>query len=215
MSSKKDPKLTYAQSSDIKSRTYLEYRKDMKKKAIVELEIMNWIENKVKGILRRTDIIVEKSGGDKFLWFLRGGGITTKPDFVVKTQKGENIFFIEFQYGNRENLEYFDFKISKVSKKKKKSNIREPYKDRFFICVLKNSLRYAFITPEWILENGRIDVVPAWGSRQAYRVPREKFERVLQRDDTLKFYIDIIDAKIKILDFHMGKRIFQGITRGY
>ena len=28
---KKDVKMIYAQSSDIKSRTYLEYRKDMKK----------------------------------------------------------------------------------------------------------------------------------------------------------------------------------------
>lgn len=31
-----DATAVYAQSSDIKSRTYLEYRKDMKKKAIAE-----------------------------------------------------------------------------------------------------------------------------------------------------------------------------------
>jgi hypothetical protein len=36
----RDPKTTYAQSSDIRSRTYLEYRKDMKRKAIVELEVL-------------------------------------------------------------------------------------------------------------------------------------------------------------------------------
>ena len=34
-----DTKTIYAQSSDIKSRTYLEYRKDMKQKAIAELEV--------------------------------------------------------------------------------------------------------------------------------------------------------------------------------
>ena len=43
-----DSKTVYAQSSDIKSRTYLEYRKDMKKKAIAELEIIDWLENKLK-----------------------------------------------------------------------------------------------------------------------------------------------------------------------
>jgi len=43
---KLDPKTQYAQSSDIKSRTYLEYRKDMKRKAIAELEILDWLREK-------------------------------------------------------------------------------------------------------------------------------------------------------------------------
>ena len=43
-----DAKTIYAQSSDIKSRTYLEYRKDMKKKAIAELEVLEWLASKVK-----------------------------------------------------------------------------------------------------------------------------------------------------------------------
>lgn len=43
-----DSKAIYAKSSDIKSRTYLEYRFDMKKKAIAELEITQWFENKLK-----------------------------------------------------------------------------------------------------------------------------------------------------------------------
>ena len=42
-----DSKTRYAQSSDIKSRTYLEYRKDMKKKAIAEYEIIEWFEKKL------------------------------------------------------------------------------------------------------------------------------------------------------------------------
>ena len=45
---KLDGKTMYAQSSDIKSRTYLQYRKDMKKKAIAELETLGWLENKLK-----------------------------------------------------------------------------------------------------------------------------------------------------------------------
>lgn len=45
---KLDGKTIYAQSSDIKSRTYLEYRKDMKKKAIAELEALEWLESKIK-----------------------------------------------------------------------------------------------------------------------------------------------------------------------
>ncbi|MDE0518052.1 MAG: hypothetical protein OXH36_00635 [Bdellovibrionales bacterium] len=45
---KSDTKTIYAQSSDIKSRTYLEYRKDMKQKAIAELEILPWLKDKIK-----------------------------------------------------------------------------------------------------------------------------------------------------------------------
>jgi len=43
--SKRDPKITYAKSSDIKGRTYLEYRRDMKRKAIAELEAIEWLES--------------------------------------------------------------------------------------------------------------------------------------------------------------------------
>jgi len=57
MSKKKDAKLVYAQSSDIKARTYMEYGK--KKKAIAELEIKEWLENKLKEELRRKDIVID------------------------------------------------------------------------------------------------------------------------------------------------------------
>jgi hypothetical protein len=77
-------KTTYAQSSNIKLRTYLEYRKDMKKKAIAELEIVEWLEEKVKALYPGKQIKVYKSGGDRFLWFLRKGGISREPDFVVE-----------------------------------------------------------------------------------------------------------------------------------
>jgi len=198
MDKKNNAKLVYAQSSDIKARTYIEYKKDMKKKAIVELEIKEWLEEKLKKELKNKDIVVEKYGGDKFLWFLRGGGITRDPDYIVYINENEKLF-IEFQYANKEDLQFFDFKISKVAKKVKGKRI--PHKNKIFFYILKNSLRYAFITPQWIIKNGEIGIVPAWGSRQAYRVPREEFEKKLTKDKTLRPFINIIDAKIIILDF--------------
>lgn len=198
MNKKKDTKLVYAQSSDIKARTYIEYRKDMKKKAIVELEIKKWLEKKLKEELRRKDIVVEKYGGDKFLWFLRKGGITREPDFVVYINKKEKLF-VEFQYADKEDLQFFDFKISKVAKKTKDGRVL--HENKIFLYILKNSLRYAFIYPKWIAHYGKIGVVPAWGSRQAYRVPKEDFEKILKKDESLKPFVKDIDAKITILDF--------------
>jgi hypothetical protein len=198
MSKKKDAKLIYAQSSDIKARTYIEYRKDMKKKAIAELEIKEWLENKLKK--KREDVTVEKYGGDKFLWFLREGGITRDPDFVVYVGQEKKIF-VEFQYADKEDLQFFDFKISKVAKKIKNKKERMPHNDKFFLYILKNSLRYAFIKPKWIVENGNIGVVAAWGSREAYRVPKERFEKILKKDESLEPFVKTIDAKITILNF--------------
>lgn len=41
---RKNPRAVFAQSSDIKSRTFLQYRHDMKKKAIAELEVKEWLQ---------------------------------------------------------------------------------------------------------------------------------------------------------------------------
>jgi len=194
----KNAKLIYAQSSDIKARTYIEYRKDMKKKAIAELEIKDWLQEKLKTFFKKDDVSVEKYGGDRFLWFLREGGITREPDFVAHIGKDKELF-IEFQYADREDLKYYDFKISKVAKKVK--DVRIPHQDRIFLYVVKNSYRYAFIDPKWIVEHGEIGVVPAWGSRQAYRIPKDIFEKILKRDETLKPVVRMIGAKIKILNF--------------
>jgi len=96
---KLDGKTIYAQSSDIKSRTFLEYRKDMKKKAIAELEVIDWLSDKIKELYPNIKHIkVYKSGGDKFLWFLRKGGITREPDFIAEID--EKIEF-EFQYAEK------------------------------------------------------------------------------------------------------------------
>jgi len=271
----KNAKLIYAQSSDIKARTYIEYRKDMKKKAIAELEILPWLNNnavkermfnkflkneierlkdtlniakkksdldnnkmlsewidaykKDKNIKRFTKnkfsefknwaeetlmkcledvsnnnynkITIRKYGGDKSIWFLREGGITREPDYVILIliEKEKELYlplyYIEFQYADAENLDFYDFKVSKVTKKK------DPHQDRIFLYVVKNSYRYAFIDPKWIMEHGEIGVVPAWGSRQAYRIPKDIFEKILERDETLKPVVKMIDAKINILNF--------------
>ncbi|MGQ9788961.1 MAG: hypothetical protein ACUVQM_06660, partial [Candidatus Hadarchaeaceae archaeon] len=42
------------------------------------------LESKVKELHRRKQVKVYKSGGDKFLWFLRKGGISREPDFKEK-----------------------------------------------------------------------------------------------------------------------------------
>ncbi|MGC9337265.1 MAG: hypothetical protein ACP5EQ_04125 [Candidatus Cloacimonadia bacterium] len=94
-----DGKTIYAQSSDIKSRTYLEYRKDMKKKAIAELEVLEWLESRVRELYPKKHVKVYKSGGDKFLWFLRKGGVSREPDFIAEIND-EKIEF-EFQYAEK------------------------------------------------------------------------------------------------------------------
>lgn len=191
-----DGKTIYAQSSDIKSRTYLEYRKDMKKKAIAELEVLEWLESKVKELCPKKRVKVYKSGGDKFLWFLRKGGVSREPDFIAEID-GKEIAF-EFQYAEKVDLEFYDFKVSKVAKKK--GGKSEPIKDKFFVYVHKPLLKYAIFTPEWVMKNGEYGMVEAWRS-YAFRVPKEKFERLLKPDRTLKSLCQRIDAKEFILNF--------------
>ncbi len=191
-----DAKTTYAQSSDIKSRTYLEYRRDMKKKAIAELEILGWLQKKLASIYKNKQVIVSKSGGDSFLWFLRKGGITRKPDFEAKINNEKHYF--EFQYADRDDLDFYDFKVSKVGKKVKSGRI--PHIDKRFVYILKPTLEYAIFEPAWIIKNGEYGMVPAWRS-YAYRVPKSKFKRILKEDSSLKRICEIIDVKNCILNY--------------
>ncbi len=193
-----DAKTIYAQSSDIKSRTYLEYRKDMKKKAIAELEILDWLESKLLSLYPKQKIEVSKSGGDAFLWFLRKGGVTREPDYKVRV--GNKNFDIEFQYAGKIGLNYFDFAISKITKKNRKTGKREPHQDRKILYILKNNCSFAFFDPEWVLKNGKIGFVDAW-RKDAYRIPKIKFLKVLKSDPALKSVIEIIDIKNYILNF--------------
>ncbi|MFH0775376.1 MAG: hypothetical protein V2A53_07815 [bacterium] len=189
---KQDAKTIYAQSSDIKSRTYLEYRRDMKKKAIAELEVLEWVEEKVKELYPEKDVKVCKSGGDKFLWFLRKGGVSREPDFIAEIDT-ERIG-LEFQYAERKDLDFYDFKISKVSRKKK------PIENKCFVYIHKPLLKYAIFKPEWVMENGEYGEVPAWRS-YAFRVRQDKFERLLMPDKGLQIICERIDAKNFILNF--------------
>jgi len=192
-----DPKTIYAQSSDIKSRTYLEYRKDMKRKAIAELEILEWLEDKIKKLYPGKQVKVYKSGGDKFLWFLRQGGVTREPDFIAEMNEGKKIE-IEFQYAEKEDLKFYDFKVSKVVKRKGKEN--QPIQDKIFVYIHKPKLKYAIFKPNWIVRNGQYGIVEAWRS-YAFRIPKEKFEKILKPDDSLRNICQRIDMKNFILNF--------------
>jgi len=140
----------------------------MKKKAIAELEVLEWLEEKVKEINPGKNVTVKKSGGDKFLWFLRKGGVTREPDFIA-TINDEEIEF-EFQYAEKADLPFFDFKVSKVAKKKAEK--REAIENKLFIYIHKPSLKYAIIKPKWIMENAEYGMVPAWRS-YAFRVLKD------------------------------------------
>ncbi len=202
-----DSKTIYAQSSDIKSRTYLEYRKDMKKKAIAELEIIGWLKSKLLALYPNEKIELSKSGGDAFLWFLRKGGVTREPDYKAKI--GNKDSDIEFQYADKIGLDYFDFAVSKITKKNRKTGKREPHQDRKILYILKNNHSFAFFDPEWVLKNGKIGFVDAW-RKDAYRIPKNKFLKVLEPDSTLKSVIEMIDIKNYILNFQHD---FIGINK--
>jgi len=191
-----DSKTRFAQSSDIKSRTYLEYRKDMKKKAIAEYEIIEWFESKLCEIYQ-TKVKVQKSGGDEHIWFLRNGGITGKADYKAIVDGKEE--FYEFQYSDRNDLDFFDFKVSKVGKKKE--GLRIPYENKKFIYIIKPTYEFAIFSPKWITKNGFEAGVPAWGNRTAFRVPHNKFIKLFKKDKNLKHVISNIDQKNYILNF--------------
>lgn len=195
---KQDAKTIYAQSSDIKSRTYLEYRKDMKKKAIAELEVLDWLRTKLTELYPNQKIEISKAGGDAFLWFLRKGGVTREPDYKAKI--GGQDFEIEFQYADKIGLNYFDFAVSKIARKNRKTGKREPHKDRKILYIMKNNHSFALFKPDWVFKNGEIGFVDAW-RKDAYRVPKDKFLKILKPDPTLESVIEMIDIKNYILDF--------------
>ena len=192
----------YAQSSDIKSRSWLEYRRDMKKKAIAELEFLPFLEKILRGKHGDDALRVRKYGGDAELWFHASGrGVTGAPDYLASCGDGESRLY-EFQLAEDiTKLQFFDFKVSKVGKKQG-GRARMPYTDRDFFYIIKDTAQYAFITPEWIAQNGQVLGVPAWGNRTAYRVPREIFLPLLVDGGTdLKQAITVVDNKNYLLEF--------------
>ena len=197
MQAQSDKKLIYAQSSDIKSRTYLEYRKDMKQKAIAELEVLPWLSQQIKKENKQAH--VEKYGGDRFIWFLRKGGITRAPDFIIKyTNKPSE--YIEFQY-TKEQLKAYDFKVSKIAPKDRKLKKRIPRKRIRILYIIKPLFGFAFLDPLWIVKNSKETVAPAWGNAPVFRVPEEKIKNLLKVDRKLKAVCNIIDMKLEMLNF--------------
>ena len=192
----KDSKGVYAQSSDVKSRSYLEYRCDMKKKAIAELEIMDWFEEKLKRLHNTNEVVLSKSGGDAHIWFLRSAKISGEPDYVACIN-GEKKRF-EFQYASQDDLPFYDFKVSKVGKKVKGQRI--PYTDRNFLYIIKPLCGFAVFPPQWVAENGTEAGVPAWGNRTAFRVPGNLFKTIFEYDDELSKVLEVIDIKNKLLE---------------
>ena len=191
-----DSKGVYAQSSDIKSRSYLEYRQDMKRKAIVELETLDWFERKLKARHQTDSVTVGKSGGDADIWFTRSGKISGEPDYRAVINGVARQF--EFQYSNQSGLPYYDFKVSKVGPKVK--GRRVPHTDRTFLYIIKPLHAFAIFEPEWVFQNGTEAGVPAWGNRTAFRVPGDVFEKIFEADHALAEVIGTIDKKISLLD---------------
>ena len=194
-----DTKTSYAQSSDIKSRSFRAYRHDMKKKAIAELEFLPFLQN----LLAPAN--VQKFGADKDLWFLqRWGRITQEPDYIG-IWPDESQMLYEFQYAESiDRLRYFDFKLSKVGKKSP-GRERVAHKDRKFFYVVKPTAQYALVTPDWIMKNGREGPVSAWGNRVAFRVAVENFQRMLKDGGILmRDVIAAIDDKNLLLEYQKG-----------
>ncbi len=193
-------KIVYAQSSDIKSRSHLEYRRDMKKKAIAELEFLPLLQNILAKRYDDPSLTVKKHGGDAHLWFSPNGKINRDPDYIARHGNNRSSLY-EFQYAEKTtNLSHFDFKLSKVGIKKEGQRI--PHKDREFFYVVKPEAQYAFISPDWIMSEGTEGSVPAWGSRAAYRIPANKFKAILQDGDIdMQNTIRAIDEKNTLLTF--------------
>jgi len=198
---KLDGKTIYAQSSDIKSRTYLEYRRDMKRKTIAELEVLEWLEGKVKQLYPKKQVEVYKSGGDKFLWFLRKGGISREPDYIAEIDDKE--VEIEFQYGGGgiQDDNIFDFKTSKIGRKVKGQEKRIP-KNMLFLYLFRGApTKFAFLPAEWIFKKGVEGVAPAWGNREVYKISGKQLLTKVQDDPSLQRIWRCINAKLFILDF--------------
>ena len=197
------PKVVYAQSSDIKSRTYLEYRRDMKRKGIAELEFLPYLEGLLKDRHGDNGLAVSKHGGDALLWFARSGGnVTQDPDYLARLSGGAR-FLYEFQLAETGGLNFFDFKVSKVGRKPRGASERnrQPHTDREFFYVIKDQSEYAFFTPEWIMNNGEYGLVPAWRS-WAYRVPADAFLAQFESGGAgLRSVIQGVDNKNVLLEF--------------
>ena len=202
-------KIAYAQSSDIKSRTWDEYRDDMKKKAIAELECLPLLKAMLIERYGDDGVCVRKHGSDAVLWFNPRARLSREPDYEASWPDGRTELF-ELQVSSEPNLSKFDFKLSKV-RWKKKGRVG-PHTDREFLYLARAERRIGFLTPAWILDHGPVGNVKAWGGSRAYRVPRDKFLPMLQKgDERLDRVIASISNKETLLEFQKGFARHEGL----
>ena len=149
----------YAQSSSLHSRTWPQYRLDMKKKAIAELEFLPFLRQILAEKYRDDALRVEKHGGDALLWF-DAGSVAQAPDYRATWGQG-NDFLYEFQLAEAtETLKFFDFKVSKVGKKVRGADTRTPHADREFFYILKDREQYAIFPRNGLLKTGKSAAFP-------------------------------------------------------
>ena len=192
-------KLTFAQSSDIRSRSGEQYRIDMKKKAISELECLPLLQQVLAEKTNDESVVVRKHGSDALRWFDLHGKISQDPDYQACWPDDRSSLY-EFQIALQGDLDYFDFKVSKVRTRKKLA-----HPDREFFYILKPERMLGFLSPQWIMDNGKLGAVPAWGNRTAYRVPRARFlPRLESGGKRLESVLRAIDDKTVLLDFQRG-----------
>ena len=161
------------------------------------MKFLPWLKEQIRKLDKKAS--VEKYGGDKFIWFLRKGGITREPDFVVKYSNNKTEY-VEFQYA-KEELKAYDFKISKIAPKDRKLKKRVPKADTKILYIIKPTAEFAILEPSWIAKHSQQTVAPAWGNAPVFRVPKDKFKKVLKKDKKLKAVCNLIDKKNHILDF--------------
>lgn len=185
---------TFAQSSDVRARSLSQYRFDMKKKAILELEVLEWLEGHLKSRNPGARVSVGKWGGDAAHWFGRDDdSVRGDPDY--KARIDDRVDLYELQSSEGDGLKFFDFKVSKVGPKVRGRRI--PYEDRRFLYVVKSPPRFRFLTPAWVFENGSEGAVPAWGNRIAFRVPRDKFLVGFREDGRLGEALERVALKAR------------------
>lgn len=194
-----DAKAIFAQTSSSVGRNRAEYRLAMKNKAIVELEFMPLLQQILAEQFNDSQIVVCKYGVDAELWFHIGRPPTGEPDYEATLSDGEKHLY-EFQIADKSNLKFFDFKVSKI-RKKKRNGEEIVHNDRKFFYVVRHEKKIGFISPSWIYENGEYGFVSAWRS-YAYRVPRKIFlNKLREADDRLGEILEVVDAKKYLLDF--------------
>lgn len=195
-------RLGYAQSSDIKSRTWEQYREDMKRKAIAELECLGLLRALLAERSGGRSVTVHKHGVDEVLWFDPKADLSRQPDYRATWSDGEEMLY-EFKMSVKEDLRFFDLKKTNVHRAGRAPH--RPHEDRDISYVARAEEKNGFVSPKWVMENGRIGPVPAWGYRPAYRVPRDRFLPMLtDGGDRLGTVLRTIEEKEVLLDFQAG-----------